>query len=200
MSEEEFGYIPKLPEVIRDTFKWLCQDVASLTSKWNFYLELFDSEDNTRLLSELVPASFNIIEESLRNDMTMAICRLSDPSQSVGKDNLSIAALVQKCAGISDLDKLFESFQTTCQPVRRYRNKRVGHNDLNTTIKPRQNPLPGIGQEQINKILELASQILNTVVQNFDDTEMYFHPFQIDGTDTLIFLLKKAKNVRRGIR
>ena len=95
---DPFGYIPKLPDNIRNIFMRLCQDVYSLRSKWEFYLELFDSKKNAELISELARASFQIIEESLRNDMIMAICRLSDPSQSSPKskkkDNLSLCTLL----------------------------------------------------------------------------------------------------------
>lgn len=77
-----FGYYPKLPEDIREVFMWLCQDVAALREKWDFYQELFD-KGNIDLLSELARASFQIFEESLRDDLTMSICRLSDPAKSL---------------------------------------------------------------------------------------------------------------------
>jgi len=63
MSKNAFGYVELLPENIRDSFMWLCQDVASLQHKWDLYLELFGKDQNTNLLSELAPASFNIISE-----------------------------------------------------------------------------------------------------------------------------------------
>ncbi len=130
MSNTPFGYSEKLPEGIRDIFMWLCQDVASLQHKWDFYLELFGKDENTQLLSELAVASFNIIFEILQNDITMAICRLSDPPKSMGQKNLSMATLVKKFKDIEGLDKLMIEFQENCKPVRQRRNKRVGHRDL----------------------------------------------------------------------
>lgn len=193
MSSNAFGYDSRLPEDIREVFMWLCQDVASLQNKWSFYLGLFSSQENAALLSDLAQSSFQIIEESLRDDMTMAICRLSDPPRSMGKDNLSLSALVQQCGRVNSVPELLKDFLDACEPVRQYRNKRVGHNDLNTTIKPRDNPLPGIGRGQIDRVLQLASVILNTIYQRFVDGELYFAPFQIGGADTLIYWLKMAK-------
>jgi hypothetical protein len=125
----------------------------------------------------------------------MSICRLSDPPKSVGKDNLSLRTLAQLCDKIDGVGELLEDFQNACEPVRKHRNKRVGHNDLNTVIKPRDNPLPGIGRSQIDRILELASKILNVIYQNFVDEELYFgHSIvSIGGANELIFLLKIAK-------
>lgn len=151
--ENTFGYDSRIPKSIRGIFMWLCQDVAALQSKWDFYLELYSKEENTALLSELASWSFNIIEETLRNDMTMAICRLCDPSISMGKENLSLATLVEKCSDIPDMERQLVDFQVACEPISRWRNKQVGHNDLHTRIRPRENPLPGINKNKIDEIL-----------------------------------------------
>jgi hypothetical protein len=193
MTDNAFGYDIRLPDDIREIFMWLCQDVASLSKKWGFYQELFGSEETTRLLSDLARASFQIIEESLRADMTMGICRLSDPPQSVGKDNLSILTLVYQLGEISDISILVNEFREACEPLRQYRNKRVGHNDLYTTIKFQDNPLPGIGRRHIDRIVQLAERILNTIYQHFVDGELFFQPVLIGGANTLIFRLKMAK-------
>jgi len=172
---------------------WLCQDVTSLQSKWSLYLKLFSNQEDTMLLSELALGFFQVIEESLRNDMAMAICRLSDPPKSMGKDNLSLRTLVEQydeCASVSDLLK---DFVAVCEPIRQYRNKRVGHNDLNTTINAKENLLPGIGRNQIDSILQLAGAILNAIYQQFVDGELYFMPFQIGGADDIIHWLKIAR-------
>jgi hypothetical protein len=193
MSSDAFGYSPALPEDIREIFMWLCQDVASLQIKWNTYLELFSDQETTDLLSALAQGFFQAIEESLRDDMTMAICRLSDRPRSKGKHNLSIPTLVQRCRHIERVSDLFKDFVVACEPVRQYRNKRVGHNDLNTTIKPHDNPLPGIGRRQIDTILRLASQILNLVYRHYvGDAELHFKPVQVGDAGALIFWLKMA--------
>lgn len=175
MSINAFGYVEQIPESIRDSFMWLCQDVASLQHKWDFYLGLFGEGKNTDLLSELAPASFNIIFETLQNDITMAICRISDPPKSMGQENLSLETLIKSDTDIGGLDGLLTYFKTLCEPVRQRRNKRVGHRDLNTVIRPLENPLPGISREQIDMILRTAANILNSVLQNYDNGELNFH-------------------------
>ena len=192
-KENAFGYDPKLPQDICEIFMWLCQDVSALQSKWDFYIEIFGKAENTRLLSNLAPWSFNIIEESLRNDMTMTICRLCDPPISFSKENLSLATLVEKCNVIEDLDARLIEFQSACKPISRLRNKQVGHNDLNTKISPRNNPLPGITRTQIEKIIELASEILKKVEFYYSRGDLYFHTISRGGAKDLIFWLKAGQ-------
>jgi hypothetical protein len=205
MSEESFGYDSRLPEDICEIFMWLCQDIASLQSKWSFYLELFSSQENVTLLSDMAPSSFQIIEESLRSDLMISICRLSDPDKSLGKDNLSFKTLIIKCNKIDKVDKLLEDFLDACKPVQKYRNKRVAHNDLNTRIKPHETPLPGISRHQIDKILQLASQVLNVIYQEFIKTgELSFQANESGGADSLIYWLRMAKKCvdekKKGLR
>ena len=88
MTADDYGYVAQLPADIREIFMWLCQDVAWLDRKWIFYLGLFGKPENYAVMDASPPA-FNLIEESLRTDMTMAICRLSDPIASCGRDNLN---------------------------------------------------------------------------------------------------------------
>ena len=193
--ENAFGYDTRIPENIRVIFMWLCQDVAALQSKWDFYLELYDSEENTALLSELASWSFNIVEEALRNDMTMAISRLSDPSTSMRtKENLSLATLVEKCPDIPDLERRLAEFQVGCQPVSNWRNKHVGHNDLHTKIHPRENPLPGITKNQIDEIINRASELLKIVALQYANGDLYFHTISRGGAKDLIFWLKSGRD------
>lgn len=197
MAKNDFGYTEKLPEDIRDVFMWLCQDVASLQQKWDFWLELFGKSENTDLLSELAPASFNIILETLQNDITMAICRLSDPTKSVGQENLSFATLAKKCVDVEGIESLVSEFQKICKPVRQRRNKKVGHRDLNSVIKPLEYPLQGVSKEQIDTIVKTAEGILNFVLQNYENAEMYFHTISPGGAETLLFWLIKGKTSKK---
>lgn len=173
---------------------WLCQDVAALQSEWDFYLELYGKEENTALLSELASWSFNIIEESLRNDMTMAICRLCDPSITMRKENLSLATLVKKCPDIADLDQRLKDFQAVCEPISSWRNKQVGHNDLHTRIHPRENPLPGITKYQIDEIIKQASALLRVVAFRYTGGELNFHTISRGGAEDLVFWLKSGQD------
>lgn len=196
-SHDIFGYDGRLPESIRQVFMLLCQDVLQIQIKWRYYLELYSSADNTALLSELAQRFFQVIEESLRHDLTMAICRLSDPPQSMGKDNLSLQALSQSCGKIDNVAHLVKDFIDACEPIRKYRNKSVGHNDLATVIKPHDNPLPGIGRGQIDAVLRPATKTLDVIFQHFTQEHLFFGPIPDPlGAEDLIYWLKVAKECK----
>jgi hypothetical protein len=195
MLNNPFGYNEKLPEKITVVFMWLCQDVVSLQNKWDFFIELFEKKQNTDLLEELAPASFNIIYETLQNDIIMAISRLSDPAKSWGHKHLSLMTLVNRCTEIKSIKKLMPDFIDICKPIRDLRNMRVGHRDLNTAIRPLENPLPGISKEQIDEILKTSVNILNSIVQYYDCSkpDLKFLLTSPGGAKTLIFWLKKGR-------
>jgi hypothetical protein len=194
-DDKPFGYAPELPEDIRPVFQDLCQDMASLHSKWQLYLDLFSDRTTIDLLNDMAPAFFQTVEESLRSDITMSICRLSDLPQTLGQDNLSIKTLVDKAAEVRELVNLWNDFHNCCQPVREYRNKRIGHNDLHAILQPHDNPLPNISRATIDSILAKATTLMNHVFSFYKMGEISFNPYPDEkgmGKD-LVFWLKRAQ-------
>lgn len=187
-----FGYDVNLPKDIREVFMWLCQDVAHIQRSWNFYLELFSSEDY-KDVAELGMSSFLVIEEAVRTDLIMSICRISDPAKTTNRDNLSFPALAKKCSTIQDLDTLVDDLLACCEPIRKFRHKRIAHNDLSTRIDPLNNPLPGISKKEINEILGIAKEILNTVSGHYVDVEYCFDTVHKGGAKELLYWLKSGK-------
>src|SRR5271157_5696642 len=192
MAENPFGYCPELPEEHRPIFQALCQDLAMLHLKWDTYLTLFGPTGDAGVLSN-IDGFLRTIEDSLRADMIMTICRLSDPEKSMGKDNLTFSRLPQHFPRITDLAARVEVFNGACEPLRRQRDKLVAHNDLRTRLKPMENPLPGIGRAHIDQILSRADGILNHVLRHHADAEMWFVPHLIGGAKDLVYFLKVAQ-------
>jgi len=193
--EGYFGYDEKIPSSIRPIFVWLCQDVLSIVIKWNFYLCLFGNEENAGLLSDTALGSFRIIEESLRHDLTMSICRLGDPSRDKrGYCNLSFQTLRElvKHDSIDGLSKLVDEFLEAHKPVKKYRHKQIGHSDLNVRIKPQENFLPDIGRTQIDRIVKLSCQILQKVNQHYTSSEIMFLPKLLGGAEDLVYWLNRG--------
>jgi hypothetical protein len=193
MDDKSFGYDPKIPEQLKEISMWLCQDIASLQGKWDLYLGLFDNKDNFNLFNYLAPMAFGIIEESLGNDIIMAIGRLGDPKISLKKENLSLATLVEKCTEIADLGNRLKTFQSTCSPVKQWRNKRIGHRDLETTIRPIENPLPIVNRLIIDEILLEASGIIKTIYFHYSGADVNFHTIGRGNADDLLFWLRAGQ-------
>lgn len=196
-NTRRFGYEPNLPESIRDIFTELCEDVRALRSKWDFYLGVFSQEENTALLSELARASFLMIEESLRTDLTMTICRLGDPSQSLGHDNISLQALIDRLDNPSNVIELLKDFQAACEPVKNIRNKMVAHNDLDSKLGVQTSPLLKVERKQIDRIVQLAEEVLNAVLERYISSELRFETIWQGGAEELIFWLKAGREAKK---
>ena len=186
MEENDFGFRPDLPENVRDIFMWLCQDLASLCYKWKTYRNLFKPE-NEAILYNTAQQAFKVIEESLRVDMTMMICRLGDPLRSCGKENLNFKALEHCYENDTDLKKLVKGFQDACEPIKTHRNKLVAHSDMQTRLKPDENLMPPVGRSEIETVIDCATKVLNHIEPN-----MGFVPYDFMGADTLVFWLQKG--------
>jgi hypothetical protein len=200
MAHDRFGDSKRIPEAIRESCLRLCEDVAMLHLKWSYYLELFGSRENTALCSDTARAFFQILEEALRNDIILAICRLSDPSRMLGGDNLSFAAVVAECRDIPRLEDLLMAFQAACGPARRYRNRRLGHNDPDAIIQPHQNPLHDVDRPEIDEMLWLAGALLKAIYGHFSAGDPGLMAVPIGGAGDLIDRLKVARTEEAGSR
>jgi hypothetical protein len=176
----------RIPEEIRDDCADLYNDVAMLHLKWRFYLELFPDPEHARLLSNVAGAFFHVVEESLRADVLVTICRLSDPSPSLARVNLSFAILRGKCTDLPKVDNLITAFQAACGNVRRYRNRYVAHNDLESDIPYWEILLPGVGRFHIGEILHLAREILGSIYRHYAGIELTIESDRWDGARELI--------------
>jgi hypothetical protein len=165
-----------------------------LNYEWSFYLELYDNGTNSVLLGNTARIFFETVEEAFRYDIAMSICCLSDPKKSKGKyDNLCVEALVDECPDIEGLRELFEKFTKSCEPVRMLRNKIISHSDLHIALKPNGNPIPVIGKEQIDLIINVVSKILNTIsVHYYNAYELLFNPLLVGGAKDLVYWLNEG--------
>ncbi|HZW29918.1 MAG TPA: hypothetical protein VFF52_04370, partial [Isosphaeraceae bacterium] len=144
------------PAEIRDLGMRVREDLARLRLKWSYYRELFGSPENARLLTETARACFQMVEESFRHDIVLSLCRLSDPSRTLGGESPSLATLVARCGDLPRAEDLLTAFQAACGPLRRYRHRPLGHNDPDAPISPREHLLPDVDPSQIEEILLLA--------------------------------------------
>ncbi len=196
MAAGAFGHIDALPDDIRDVFMWLCQDVVSLRLKWDMYLELFGNPAKSAIIDQL-PRPFSVIEEALRTAMTMAVCRLSDPHKSCGKENLNFRALEVFYGQDEDFKLLIADFVASCEPVKKHRDKLVAHSDKVARLTPQQAMIPQIKRTDIDEILKKAETILNHVARNYGNFGYVFGLPGDSGAVSLLYWIEKGLGTRR---
>ncbi len=83
------------PEETGELFHELWTNVAHLHLNWKNYRSLFGtSPERIELLNWAASSFFGLLDGILRHDVVLAIARLTDPPQSAGKDNASLARLM----------------------------------------------------------------------------------------------------------
>jgi len=94
----------EFPDSLQEIFEGLWQETVSLHAHWELYFDLYGDPKKIRILNATVPSVFQLIEENLRANMTVSFGRLTDPSKTGKKDNLSLARLVESLPAHCDDD------------------------------------------------------------------------------------------------
>ena len=199
MVQHRSGDGDRMPEEIRAIGDALCREVSALRLKWDTYLGLLASPEVAGLLSDTAPAFFQVVAESLRNDIVHSICRLGDPSRSLGPDHPSLATLVARCDGVPRVEDLLTAFHAACGPVRRHRHRALGHEDWGGRIRPREELLPDVGRPLVEEILLFAVGILKVVHRHFSAGEPDLRPDPVGGVAELVGVLKRVRGQDGGL-
>jgi hypothetical protein len=197
MARDALPDSDRLPTEIRDLTLRLREDLARIRLKWSYYRELFGSRENTRLLTDTARACFQMVEESLRHDIILSLCRLSDPARTLGGESPSFATLVAQCGNIPKAEDLLTAFQAACGSVRRYRHRHLGHNDPAAIIEPREHLLPDVDPSQIDEILGLGGGLLRAVFAHYSAGDPLFEPVLAGSAADLIQCLSGTRQPPR---
>lgn len=193
-------FIDVFPKGTGELFYELWTNIAHLHLNWKNYRSLFGtSPERIDLLNWAASSFFGLLNGILRNDVILAVARLTDPPRSAGKPNASLAALIEKLVPFIDesltkeLQLELNKIQSLCQPIRDIRNRILAHDDLATTLKYHPDPLLGISRAYIEEILEKIRNLFGSIEKKFRGSQTS-HQYIIsrnDGED-LIYALESA--------
>ena len=166
---------------------------------WKIYRQLYaHGEQRIALLNETGPMVFYVLQHLLLDEVTLAICRLTDPAVTGKKENHSLERLV---AGVQEkelsekLQAAMKKVKELAKPFRDRRNRAIAHSDLETKLQLETNPLPGISREMVENTLEQIRALMNAYdLHYFKNTTLYEEvilPLGADG-DFLSEQLRRA--------
>lgn len=120
-------------EVLRSEAVWLRQTV-------NTFEILFDSgTDTTRILAQSASAFFGDLNRLMHEYVIMAICRLTGPDQTAGKDNLTtqrITRLLREIGKVNpEIERLDADLLKYGEILKPARNKIIAQSDLEVYTK-----------------------------------------------------------------
>jgi hypothetical protein len=194
--------------VNHDFFKSVSNDVSQLHMYWHIYRQLYaHSEERIALLNETGSMVFYVLQHLLLDEVTLSICRLTDPATTGRRENHSVERLV---AGVQEddladkLNSILERTQDLAKPFRDRRNRAIAHSDLETKLKLDANPLRGISREMVENTLEQIRALMNAYDHHYFNNETMYQdiilPLGADG-DFLSQQLRRAvafRDLERG--
>ena len=160
----------------------------TVSAKWQLIEQLFaKTQARSQLLKRIGSGFFALIKDSLVTDVMMSLGRLLDKPHHNGNDNLTLERLRDTVTklGINELAQKLDGHLTQAREAalatRRYRNKRLAHNDLNTILGQEANSLPAATVGDVRKMLHEAGEFLNAIDLHYCRSTTAFGLTMIDG-------------------
>ena len=173
----------KTPEEVKDEYLRLMGDdlgrlFHELTSeenwlrdKWAVFQELFQrSQERLDLLDRTASHFFCSLRKLLFEDAMLHLSRLTDPSVSIGKTNLTVKRLP---ASISDpelkasVETAIDDLVKNCEFARDMRNRWLAHTDLKTARREHPHTLPAVMPEDIARALQCLRAVLLLIEEHY---------------------------------
>ena len=150
-----------------EIYHHVCQEFCRTSSIWDHYETLFGLEERVTLMNERFALLAYNIQDALWDKVLLALCRLTDPVESLGRRNLSVQQLVPlvDTARRSVLGPLVEAAQVATSSWRNIRNRRIAHNDLDESLGNIATTLEPIARIQITE----AFRIIHRIFEYFED-------------------------------
>jgi hypothetical protein len=127
-------HVEAMGERLGRLFDALWHDVGWLHSTWNEFLALFASEPScVDLLNKAAPAFFRMVQDVVFDGMVLDVARLTDPTESKGKSNLTIKwlpKLVSTDETVSEVTARVQETLAAAEFCRQRRNRQLAHRDL----------------------------------------------------------------------
>jgi hypothetical protein len=177
----------------------LYSEVVWLHAKWKQYRILYgDSPERIELLNSVAGFFFRVIQDVLWEDIVLHLARLTDPPQSMGRDNLTLLRLpgaIQEPPLSGELATLIDEVRRESAFARTWRNRHLAHRDLISTVDKGAAPLPGISRAGMERTLIAVRRVLNKIEGHYWRSEIVFEHFlAYDDAESLVAYLKLAVN------
>ncbi len=158
-------YISDFGEELGELLNAAYQDWIEATYTWQEFSELVKTEGRVNLLLEVSPNAFETITKCMLDSVVLAICRLTDPAETLGETNISLLNLNSESKLYSNLDENTKAklvgldLEVTAavkkaKPLRTLRNKFIAHSDAVKQRKLRTGQIENVSTDQIKIALD----------------------------------------------
>ena len=184
-----------MPDVLREHFAGLWNELALAHYKWAVFLQMFGDETNFDLYDNTAPGFFDICHTLFLDDALMAVSRITDPANTGRLENLTVQRLINDVtsAGHADLAARMVTAYTYAQSqaalAREHRNRRIAHLDLSTRLRSDRTLLAPVTKAAVTNALNALARTVNLAEEHLDGSVTSFDtPLCEDGADLIMWL------------
>ena len=195
-SEEEQRrqrYVAAMGEELADVFIALDQDLQWVIIRWSQFGKLYGgTEGRLEVLNRAAPFFFWVIQQTLWEDVILAVTRMAAPLESMNKANLTIRRLPLLLDEPlrSTVNGHIKEIDDRLPVATLWRNRKLAHRDLNLALK-RGPELPDGSVADIDGILDSMVKAMNAVTEMFfRSTTAYRQASLIHDADELVYVLR----------
>lgn len=193
-EEVNNDHIQAMGEELGSLYHALWNELAWLHSKWKEYVELFGTKPSRiELINKAAGHFFWVVQDSMWEGSILHIARLTDPTTSGRKENLTIKRLPDLINDektkekVSHLVKVADENASFC---RDWRNRHIAHKDFKLAMKSGAEPLMSASRANIKQVLDSLSDVLNGVSTYYMESTTCFDVITAgDGAVSLIYVL-----------
>ncbi len=192
--EVQQEYVAGMGQELGNVFFRLRNETVMLHWKWGEFVALFGTKpERIELLNEAAGAFFWVVQDTLWEDVLLRIARLTDPPQSVRKDNLTLArlpALIAAPIG-AEVERLFLECAAKSAFARDWRNRRIAHSDLALALEQQSaTPLAAASRKHVNDALAAFVALLNAVQVHYLRSEAMYELHTHGDAVSLLYVLR----------
>jgi hypothetical protein len=151
------------------------------------------------MLSRVAPGFFRIVQDVIRDDMFIALSRLTDKSKTGGQENLTLVSMVELIERtesgefVSEVRTILDQLLMKVDSMRSWRNKWLAHLDFDKAIESKLEELPRVLRGDIDEALRLTCELMNAVAGYLDRPINSYDDVILPGdADALISALERG--------
>lgn len=187
-----------MPAKLAELHFHLEDELLFLNFLWEELAELFDTNDRRiDVINATAPTFFVYFNDLAWHETMLRLCVITDPTQSVGKNNLTLKRLP---AAIPDatlkarIEKEVQKAYESTKFARDWRNRGLAHLSLDLVQNPQAKPLAKADHKAVREALEALAVPLNSISAHYQHTHVDFaggsRPF--GGAKGLIYFLSSG--------
>lgn len=194
----------KMGEALGAQFSALWQELVRVNMVLSEFVVLYGTKPSrVEILNQAASNFFYMTQQLLWESTMLHIARLTDPSNTGGRANLTLhnlPALVGDQALRATLKDLLGVVKKATGFCRDWRNRHLAHRDLDLALNETAKPLEAATVEKTKAALKAMADVLNAVELHYSQSETaYDFASPLNGALTLLYVLDdgaKAKQKR----